>query len=340
MTQHCHVGDIASSCVIRYYSGNIIKLAGFNDTASIWLACVPSFGSFIFTLVGELLVDRIGRRKLILGSLVGVVFSLLAIAGTFHLLNQRSAAATVSFPNATCHYDHCLYCVANRDCGFCAVNSELSHTIVNGTCSVAYHKTATRSFGYYPIDNLTVVCNESTSIAHNGSFSSDHLKWFDSACPPDPVAFLAVGGLFLYLAFFAPGMGPVPWTINSEIYPTWARSFGMAASTTTNWVCNLLVSLTFLSLLDAVTPALGYIVIATLAFIGLIFVFLMVPETKGLKLESIEELFKKPYFVTLCSKRQCSLRRRFLMYSVLQERGSRINKGYDPGDADSIHLNS
>ena len=332
--------SIASSCIIRYYSGNIIKLAGFDNTASIWLACVPSFGNFIFTLVGELLVDRIGRRKLILGSLVGVVFSLLAIAGTFHLLNQRSAAATVTFPNATCHYDHCLYCVANKDCGFCAVNSELSHTIVNGTCSAAYYETATRSFGYYPIDNLTVVCNESTSIAHNGSFSSDHLKWFDSACPPDPVAFLAVGGLFLYLAFFAPGMGPVPWTINSEIYPTWARSFGMAASSTTNWFFNLLVSLTFLSLLDAVTPALGFVIIAILAFIGLVFMFLTVPETKGLKLESIEELFKKPYFVTFCSKCHWSLGRRFLMYSVLQERGSHINEGDDPGDANSNHSNS
>ena len=332
--------SIASSCIIRYYSGNIIKLAGFDNTASIWLACVPSFGNFIFTLVGELLVDRIGRRKLILGSLVGVVFSLLAIAGTFHLLNQRSAAATVTFPNATCHYDHCLYCVANRDCGFCAVNSELSHTIVNGTCSAAYYETATGSFGYYPIDNLTVVCNESMSIAHNGSFSSDHLKWFDSACPPDPVAFLAVGGLFLYLAFFAPGMGPVPWTINSEIYPTWARSFGMAASSTTNWFFNLLVSLTFLSLLDAVTPALGFVVIAILAFIGLVFMFLTVPETKGLKLESIEELFKKPYFVTFCSKCHWSLGRRFLMYSVLQERGSHINEGDDPGDANSNHSNS
>ena len=41
-------------------------------------------------------------------------------------------------------------------------------------------------------------------------------------CPSD-VAWIVVLGLCLYLFFFAPGMGPMPWTINSEIYPLWAR---------------------------------------------------------------------------------------------------------------------
>ena len=217
------------------------------------------------------------------------------------------------------------------------VDSDSSNAFVNGTCSVASNNPAKPSFGYYPDGNLSVVCNGSTSIDVNGSLTGGHLAWFDDACPPDPVAYLAVGGLFLYLAFFAPGMGPVPWTMNSEIYPTWARSFGMAASSTTNWVFNLLVSLTFLSLLDAVTPALGFIVIAILAFIGLIFFFLMVPETKGLQLENIEQLFKKPYFLTMCSKRQCcSLGKRFRMYSFINEQQtSHINAGDRPGDIDN-----
>ena len=53
----------------RYYSGNIIQLAGFPGNAAIWLTCIPTFSNFVFSLVGELLVDRIGRRKLILGSI-------------------------------------------------------------------------------------------------------------------------------------------------------------------------------------------------------------------------------------------------------------------------------
>ena len=47
-------------------------MAGFPDRDAIWLATIPAFGNFIFTILGLLLVDRIGRRKLLLGSSAGV----------------------------------------------------------------------------------------------------------------------------------------------------------------------------------------------------------------------------------------------------------------------------
>jgi len=49
------------------------------------------------------------------------------------------------------------------------------------------------------------------------------------------------------------GMGPMPWTINSEIYPLWARSTGMSTATCINWIANLVISLSFLSLTEAIT---------------------------------------------------------------------------------------
>ena len=48
-------------------------------------------------------------------------------------------------------------------------------------------------------------------------------------------------------------MGTMPWTINSEIYPLWARSAGNSIATSFNWAFNLLVSMTFLSLIEAIT---------------------------------------------------------------------------------------
>lgn len=53
--------------------------------------------------------------------------------------------------------------------------------------------------------------------------------------------------------FFIPGMGPMPWTINSEIYPLWARSTGNACAAGVNWTFNILVSLTFLHLAQYIT---------------------------------------------------------------------------------------
>lgn len=48
-------------------------------------------------------------------------------------------------------------------------------------------------------------------------------------------------------------MGPMPWTVNSEIYPLWARSTGNACSSGVNWVFNVLVSLTFLHTAEYLT---------------------------------------------------------------------------------------
>lgn len=49
------------------------------------------------------------------------------------------------------------------------------------------------------------------------------------------------------------GMGPMPWTVNSEIYPLWARSTGNACSAGVNWIFNVLVSLTFLHIAEFLT---------------------------------------------------------------------------------------
>ncbi|GMH28562.1 hypothetical protein Nepgr_030405 [Nepenthes gracilis] len=107
------------------------------------------------------------------------------------------------------------------------------------------------------------------------------------------LAWLAVLGLALYIAFFSPGMGPVPWTVNSEIYPEAYRGIcgGMAA--TVNWVSNLIVSLTFLSLADAVGTGTAFAILAGVAVIAFAFVVAFVPETKGLTFEEVEKIWKE-----------------------------------------------
>uniref|UniRef100_A0A7S0XMS0 Major facilitator superfamily (MFS) profile domain-containing protein n=1 Tax=Erythrolobus madagascarensis TaxID=708628 RepID=A0A7S0XMS0_9RHOD len=103
---------------------------------------------------------------------------------------------------------------------------------------------------------------------------SFHMKW----------NLLSVAGLCLYLACFASGMGPAPWTINAEIYPPQFRAAGAAASTTVNWVTNFAVSASFLSLAKATSTAVTFALYALVAFSGLGVLYMYLPETRAIAL--------------------------------------------------------
>ena len=103
----------------------------------------------------------------------------------------------------------------------------------------------------------------------------------------------AVSGLVLYIGSFSPGMGPVPWAVNSEIYPEAYRGICGGMSATVNWLSNLVVAQTFLSLAGAVGAGPTFLIIAGIAVLAFLFVFAFVPETKGLTFEEVENLWKK-----------------------------------------------
>ena len=107
------------------------------------------------------------------------------------------------------------------------------------------------------------------------------------------LGWFAVAGLALYIAFFSPGMGPVPWAVNSEIYPEAYRGMCGGMSATVNWISNLIVAQTFLSIVGLVGTGVTFLIIAGIAVLAFIFVALYVPETKGLSFEQVEQLWKK-----------------------------------------------
>ncbi|XP_009363657.2 inositol transporter 1 [Pyrus x bretschneideri] len=105
--------------------------------------------------------------------------------------------------------------------------------------------------------------------------------------------YIAVIGLALYIGFFAPGMGPVPWTVNSEIYPEAYRGICGGMSATVNWISNLIVAQTFLSVAESVGTGATFLILAVVAVIAFIFVIVYLPETKGLTFEEVERIWKE-----------------------------------------------
>jgi sugar porter (SP) family MFS transporter len=102
-------------------------------------------------------------------------------------------------------------------------------------------------------------------------------------------SYVAIGGLVIYVACFAFGLGPIFWLLISEIYPLKNRGAAMSAVTVTNWALNLVVAVTFLTLVGVLGHAGTFWLYGVIAIGAWIFFYRLVPETKGKTLEQIEE---------------------------------------------------
>ncbi|MGE4373912.1 MAG: MFS transporter [Xanthobacter sp.] len=100
---------------------------------------------------------------------------------------------------------------------------------------------------------------------------------------------LGLLGLGTYIWAFAMSLGPLPYVLMSELFPSAVRETGIAAASATSWLFNMLVAFTFLSFVGwiGLSGVLLFFLIVCLvsAIIGIVFV----PETKGTSLEDIEE---------------------------------------------------
>jgi MFS transporter, SP family, galactose:H+ symporter len=104
----------------------------------------------------------------------------------------------------------------------------------------------------------------------------------------DAMKWIGVLSLAVYIASFAIGLGPVFWLLISEIFPLNVRGQGASLATMANWLSNFIVSVTFLSLLNALGSVWTFVLYAALCGVGILFCLCFVPETKGVPLEIIE----------------------------------------------------
>ena len=98
--------------------------------------------------------------------------------------------------------------------------------------------------------------------------------------------------ILLFIAFFASCIGPVFWTLVSEIFPNRIRGKAVAFASFTQWIFNFLVVLLFPHFLVLLGGAVTFLFLAVMSFVQWLFTFLYVPETKGKSLEEIEMLWR------------------------------------------------
>jgi sugar porter (SP) family MFS transporter len=110
--------------------------------------------------------------------------------------------------------------------------------------------------------------------------------------PSGQLAWIAVICLMGYVASFAISLGPIFWLLIAEIYPLKIRGLAEGTAATFNWASNLIISLTFLTLVEKLGASSTFFLYALASVLSWLFAYYFVPETKGRTLEQIEAFWR------------------------------------------------
>ncbi len=106
------------------------------------------------------------------------------------------------------------------------------------------------------------------------------------------IGWVSLTSLIIYVAAFSLGWGPIPWLMMAELFPLRVRGPACSACTMLNWTCSFIVTKEFSDMQKEEQKYGAFWTFGAICLIGVIFVILCVPETKGKTLEEIEEYYE------------------------------------------------
>jgi len=101
--------------------------------------------------------------------------------------------------------------------------------------------------------------------------------------------YTAVLLLLIFITGFAMSAGPLIWVLCSDIQPLAGRDFGVTCSTMANWIANMIIGATFLTLIDFMGSAATFWLYGVLNVVCIVLTIIFIPETKNISLENIEK---------------------------------------------------
>ncbi|KAL1891237.1 hypothetical protein Cpir12675_005027 [Ceratocystis pirilliformis] len=190
---------------LMYFSATIFTMVGFPVPTLTSLTVAVT--NMAFTVVALFIIDRIGRRRMLLWSIPLMIVGLVISAYGFSRINIMGTSSTPSSPSIL----------------------------------------------------------------------------------PSSSAALILVSFMVYVSGYAIGIGNVPW-MQSELFPLSVRSLGSGVATATNWGANFVVGLTFLPMMDSLTPTWTFALYAVICAAGQFLIWRIYPETAGLSLEEATSL--------------------------------------------------
>jgi sugar porter (SP) family MFS transporter len=237
---------------IFYYAPTIFEQAGGSTDSSFLQAIVVGLTNLVFTLVAIWLIDRLGRKPLLL---IGTTFMTIALL-----------MASFAFYNAT--YD-------------------FNETTLKKVSDVEI-KTALVPLNGKSFNSQNALFEEVKNSLNKEQFLN--FKRNEITNFVNINATLVLIAILLYVAAFAISLGPVMWTLISEVFPNKIKGIAISIVGFFNSLISFSVTQVFPWELSNLGPTVTFAIYALLSLGAIFFVYKFVIETKGKTLEEIEEL--------------------------------------------------
>ncbi|KAI5606392.1 solute carrier family 2, facilitated glucose transporter member 1 [Silurus asotus] len=106
------------------------------------------------------------------------------------------------------------------------------------------------------------------------------------------LSYVSIVAIFVFVAFFEIGPGPIPWFIVAELFSQGPRPAAFAVAGFSNWTANFIVGMCF-QYVEQLTGPYVFIIFTVLLLIFFIFTYFKVPETKGRTFDEISAGFRQ-----------------------------------------------
>ena len=235
---------------VYFYATSIFKQTGIGTDAAFSSGVLLSFTSVLFTIVAMFLIDKLGRRPLLLFGMAGISISLLLCAygfnqATYKLTTEEIAQFEEFDSSSLNQFENKLY---TNDIDF-------KNDIKSALGNQVYAK------------NEGAILEAATNMN----------------------AALVLIGILGFIACFAFSLGPVMWVLLSELYPNMYRGLAIGVIGFVNSFVSWVIQQIFPWELSTFGNAITFSIFGGIAVVGFFVLVKILPETKGKSLEQIEK---------------------------------------------------
>jgi MFS transporter, SP family, solute carrier family 2 (myo-inositol transporter), member 13 len=296
------------------YNTNILLQSGLSDLHAHWGYVLFTLVNFLSTIAGVMLVDKKGRKFLLVLGTSGIIVAMLIVGVLFrrtesHNIDCRAAVQSLVSSDQTLDLRftpetarQLLSTSGNPSVDTSNVSLAVIYSYGGFTGATTFVRSSDASAAPIHITReIGVPGNKIEALFQNPFASLDTARnapltiqrALIGSVPSEDHGWLIAIFLYIFVAFYAAGPGVVVWVALSELMPTRIRSNGMSIALVINQLVSTTLAVIFLPVASKYGYSAMFFLFAGFTVIYFLTAAIFLPETKGKTLEEIEEHFAK-----------------------------------------------